>query len=167
MEKEIWKDIPDYEGYQVSDLGNVKSLKLGKNIILKPKLDRGYYAVNVHKNGIKKTFRIYILVAITFLGHKPCGYKIVVDHIDHNKLNDNLLNLRLISQRENTNRKHLKSSSKFTGVSWSKQSNKWVASISINGKTKSLGYFVDEIESSKAYQKALKELVLIHVPPLV
>ena len=42
---EEWKDIPEYEGlYQVSNLGNVKSLKFGKQKLLKPQINsRGYY----------------------------------------------------------------------------------------------------------------------------
>jgi hypothetical protein len=48
-----------------------------------------------------------------------------------------------------------KGSSKYTGVCWCKQSNKWKASISINGKHIHLGSFTDEIEASEYYQSAL------------
>lgn len=46
-----------------------------------------------------------------------------------------------------------KTSSKFKGVSWNKNANKWKAAIMINGKTKHLGYFSSEVEASRAYQK--------------
>ena len=46
MENEIWKPIPNYDGYEVSNYGRVKSLKLGRELILKPFISkRGYYRV--------------------------------------------------------------------------------------------------------------------------
>ena len=75
-----------------------------------------------------------------------------------NKTNNKLDNLEIVTQRENSNQKHLKSSSKYIGVSWSKSRNKWVALIYLNGKHKNLGRFNDELEASKAYQKALQGL---------
>jgi hypothetical protein len=63
-----------------------------------------------------------------------------------------------VTSRANTNRKHLKSSSKYTGVSWHKSANKWMAYIQINDKRKYLGLFTDELSASLAYQNALKEI---------
>ena len=129
---EVWKDIPEYEGYQVSNLGNVRSLfnKSFKNI-------KGLRQRSKIKKGVKRCFMwfrifwsvfnkiiksktkiIHKLVAYAFLNHKPCGYKLVVNHIDRNKENNNLYNLEIIFQRENANRKHIKSSSKYVGVCW-------------------------------------------------
>ena len=161
--KEIYKNIKGYEGkYQVSNLGNVKSLnynRSGKERILKPSKDGGgYYKVLLAKNGINKTSRIHQLVAIAFLNHKPDGYKIVVDHIDNNKLNNNTNNLQLISHRENLSKDKKGFSSKYTGVCWYKTSKKWLASITINGKQKHLGYFINELEASNKYQSILKTL---------
>lgn len=52
---EIWKTIPNYEDYQVSNLGNVKSLKWGKERILKGALDdKGYFNVVILKDKNKK-----------------------------------------------------------------------------------------------------------------
>ena len=158
MEKEVWRSVKDYEDYQISNLGNVKSLKCGNERILKKSLNNhGYYRIGLHKNKVSKTLKVHKLVAIAFLNHKPDGHKLVVNHIDFNKLNNNVSNLEIVSQRENTNRKHLKSSSKYTGVYWFKKSNKWMAGIRINGKQKYLGLFKDEIEASNAYQTALKD----------
>jgi len=166
---EIWKDIIGYEGlYQVSSFGRVKSLggKIGgkgaisKEKILKNNLDsNGYYIVNLCKNSIQKTFKIHKLVAINFLGHIPNGFKIVVDHLNNDKTNNHVSNLQLISSRLNSSKDKKKGSSKFTGVSWNKNNNKWVSHIRINGKSKYLGSFDNEIEASEAYQKALNEIL--------
>jgi hypothetical protein len=66
--------------------------------------------------------------------------------------------MQLVSQRKNTSKDKTGGSSKFVGVSWKKAIKKWQANIQIEGKCKHLGYFYCEIEASKAYQDALKEL---------
>jgi hypothetical protein len=168
---EIWKDIPDYEGmYQVSNLGNVKSLSrvvlrkgkypfLSKEKILSGRIDsNGYYSLSLFKNKTRKFFKKHQLVAMAFLGHKPDGStKIVVDHIDNNKLNNRLDNLQLISHRENVS-KDKKGTSEYTGVCWNKKSNKWKAYIMLNKKQKYLGYFETEQDAHLAYKNALKQL---------
>ena len=82
----------------------------------------------------------------------------VVNHIDLNKKNNNLSNLEIVSNRENSNRKHLKSSSNYTGVSWDKNKRKWQSQIKINNKNIFLGRFNNELEASNAYQKELNKL---------
>ena len=159
---EIWKDIPGYKGlYQASDLGRVKSLHriiMRSNGIKqtinghmkKPSLLRnGYFTVILH-NVKYKQFYVHQLVAMAFFNHSPNKFKIVVDHIDFDKTNNALSNLRLLSNRENTNQKHSKSRSKYTGVFWDRK--KWRSSIRVNGKRIYLGSFMSEIDASKAYQ---------------
>jgi hypothetical protein len=158
---EIFKEVLGYEGlYQVSNLGNVKSLRFGKEKILKAGLDgTKYLTVAVCRDGIPKTKKVHQLVAESFLGHSTCGYELVVNHINFNRIDNRACNLELISQRDNTNSKHIKSTSNYTGVSWYKVNKKWVAKIKIKGKTKHLGYFTNEIDASKSYNAALKEMV--------
>lgn len=111
---ETWIDIKDYEGtYQVSSLGNVKSLdriivcsikdveykRRVKGKILKPcNNGLGYLQVCL-KNNIKKY--IHVLVAEAFV-KKPdnCEYY-EVNHKDHNKANNNYSNLEWVSKKEN------------------------------------------------------------------
>jgi hypothetical protein len=171
MEKEIWKDIPSYEGmYQVSNLGRVKSLdrlvkhysggnRLYKGRLLKESISNvGYLLSCLSKDGKSKVFSVHQLVAMTFLRHKPNGYKgLIVDHIDNNKLNNKLSNIQLITHREN-NSKDRVGTSKYAGVSWSKTSNKWNAKISINKELKHLGYFDCELAAAKAYNDKLKTI---------
>lgn len=169
---EVWKDVVGYEGlYQVSNFGNIKSLKryvkgkvenrLQKEKILSKRLvgakGNQYYAVTLCNNKDRKQFKVSVLVAMVFLNHTPNGYVgFIVDHIDNNPLNNNLNNLQVITKRENSS-KDKKSISKYTGVTFNKKSNKWRAQIWINGKNKTLGIFDDELKAHRAYQKELKQ----------
>lgn len=101
--EEIWQDIEGYKGlYQVSNKGNVKSLKYGKERILKPGIDRdGYYKIMLYNNSVRKTFRLNRLVAQAFipnLDNKP-----QVNHLDENKLNNCVDNLSWTTAKENNN----------------------------------------------------------------
>lgn len=151
---EIWKNIEGFEGYQISNLGRVKSFKRTKERILKGSITGGYIQVEIDK----KLKSIHQLVAIAFLNHKPCGHKLVVNHIDHNKLNNKVENLEIVNQRENANRKHLKSTSKYTGVYWNKRAKKWHSQIIINKKVVYLGLFESEKEAAEVYRNKLSLL---------
>lgn len=93
MIKEIWKDKKDYEGhYQVSNCGRVKSIKFGKERILKPFTDgRGYLYVNLCKNNKQKTYKVHRLVAEAFLPN-PNNLP-MINHRDENKSNNSVNNL--------------------------------------------------------------------------
>lgn len=93
---EIWANIPNYEDYQISNLGNVCSYKNGKRKLLKGLIQNtGYLTVSLNN----KKISVHRLVAITFI-HKPKG-KNVVNHIDGNKLNNNIYNLEWCTTQEN------------------------------------------------------------------
>jgi len=159
MEKEIWKEVKDYPDYEVSNLGRVKSFKDKSNpIILKPGKDLHGYLIVVLSNGKKSTIQIQKLVAIAFLNHVPCGYKLVINHIDFDRTNNKLYNLEIVTARENSNKKHLKSTSQYVGVSWYKRTSKWKSCIAIGRKIIFLGYFINEIDAHNAYQNKLKEI---------
>jgi len=161
--EEIWKDIDGFENYQVSNLGRVKSIgnsfsrkeKILKDRIYKP----GYNTVILYKNKKQKSFLVHQLVAVAFLDHKICGHKLVVNHKDFNKLNNNVDNLEIVTARENSNQKHIKSISKYTGVSFRKDNLRWTAQIVINKKLIHLGYFKNEIDAHNAYQNKLKQIL--------
>ena len=161
MENEIWKPIPNYDGYEVSNYGRVKSLKLGRELILKPKDDfRGYFNIQLWVKNRKKPFKIHQLVAMAFLGHKPDGQNLVVNHINFDKKDNRLENLEVITQRQNANLKHIKSSSKYTGVTWNKKNKRYRALIVINRYQIYLGEFKDEKIASEHYNIALNNLNL-------
>lgn len=155
---EEFGDIPDYEGlYQVSDLGRVKSLKFNggkKEKVLKmTPLKSGYLSTTFHKERQQTNRTVHQLVAIVFLNHVPCKFKLVVNHINTNKLDNRAANLEIITNRENSNQKHIPSSSRFTGVSLDKK--RWRAAIVINGIDVRLGSFDNELEASKYYENAV------------
>lgn len=83
-----------------------------------------------------------------------------VDHIDGNPLNNRRSNLRVCTQQENTMNKRgsKSSSSKFKGVSWLKRDKRWYACINKNYKTYAIGYFKNEVDAAKAYDKKAIEL---------
>ena len=93
-----WKEIKGYEGkYFVSDTGLVKN---SKGLILKSRpQNSGYSIVNLYNKNKRKAFLIHRLVAESFLGHND---SMQVDHIDFNKLNNNLSNLQWVSAKENS-----------------------------------------------------------------
>ena len=156
---EVWKTITDYEDYQVSNLGNVKSLKRYKGtserILKTTSNSTGYPQVTISNSKGVKNIRVHKLVAYMFMGHKPSGLKIVIDHIDNNPLNNKLSNLQLITNRKNASKDRVGGTSNYVGVSWCNTKNKFRSRIYVNGKTKSLGYFTDEIEAHKRYEYEL------------
>mgnify|MGYP003656427802 CR=1 FL=1 len=159
MEKEIWKEVSNYSNYMISSRGRVKSMKFGKERVLKQAPSGGYLATALSKEGRAKTFYIHKLVAIAFLNHIPCGHRIEVNHIDGVKANNNLSNLELLTQEEHAIEtwKSRGKTSAYTGVCWSKTNKKWKAQIRIEGKQKCIGHFEDEVSASEAYLKALTE----------
>lgn len=97
MAKEIWKDIPGYEGlYKISSYGNIMNKK---NNNLKYMNRRGYLYVSLWKNNKGKKYRVHRLVAEIFIP-KIQG-KDVVNHIDENKRNNKVDNLEWCTQQEN------------------------------------------------------------------
>lgn len=111
MNKEIWKDIPGYEGYyQVSNLGNVKSLprkRLDRNqiiqgkILSKRKKQNGYIIVTLSKDSKEQKCYVHRLVAQAFIpNYKNCKE---VNHIDENKLNNSTNNLEWCDRKYNCN----------------------------------------------------------------
>jgi len=97
---EVWKPIPDYDGYEVSNLGRVRSHKYGGWRILKPRLKkRGYYNVCLRRENRSKNFDIHYLVLLAFVGPRPEG--MFVCHLDHNTSHNCLSNLEYNTPSEN------------------------------------------------------------------
>lgn len=113
LNNEIWKDIPNYEGfYQASNLGRIKSLdrevvnRNGVKLIFPAvllKLCSGktspYLCANLCKNNINKKYMVHRLVAMCFL--PDWNSRLEVNHIDGNVFNNNVSNLEMCTRREN------------------------------------------------------------------
>lgn len=96
--KEIYKDIKGYEKlYQVSNIGNVKSLY--KNRLLKPSIENGYLYVILYKDKQPTHKRIHRLVTETFIDNPKNLPQ--VNHKDEDKLNNNVNNLEWCDNRYN------------------------------------------------------------------
>lgn len=77
----------------------------------------------------------------------------IVDHCNHDTLNNRRENLRLCTVAQNTanQRKSIRNTSGFKGVSWDRQNRQWEAKVCINGHRIFLGRFADLIEAARAY----------------
>ena len=112
---EIWKDIPNYEGfYQVSNLGRIRSLnhsvltglknskevvKRGK--IIKPNLCRGYEKITLSKNNKRVSKQVHRLVAEAFIPNPD--NKPQINHINGIKIDNKIENLEWCTSKENVN----------------------------------------------------------------
>jgi hypothetical protein len=91
-----------------------------------------------------------------FVMHTPTGMD--TDHINHNTLDNRRVNLRICSPQQNQFNKKPegKGRSKYKGVSWTTNRQKWCARIRVRNKKKHIGYFTDEIEAARAYDAAAR-----------
>ena len=123
---------------------------------------RGYIRININK-------KFYQLHRLIYKYHNE-NWDITdssknnqIDHIDINKSNNKIENLRVvnISQNLRNKNKFKNCSSKFIGVSWNKTGKKWKASISINSKNKHLGYYDTEEEAYEVYKIQYDEIMTV------
>jgi hypothetical protein len=140
---ETYKKIVGFENYSVSDHGNARNDTTGR-ILKAINHKRGYLQVGLRKNNKPHIKKIHKLVTAAFLLNPE--KKNCVDHIDNNKHNNNLINLRFAtSQQNNQNRSINNNNTSGTkGVGWNKKSMKWTARIKINGKSIHLGSFINK-----------------------
>lgn len=109
MKEEIWKAIEGFEDYAISTFGNVKRITPKQhthiNKIIKPYINNcGYYVVVLSQDKKKFIKLIHRLVAKAFI-ENPNNLT-DVDHIDNNKLNNNVINLQWLSHRDNMIKMH-------------------------------------------------------------
>ncbi|MBQ3434293.1 MAG: HNH endonuclease [Selenomonadaceae bacterium] len=96
---ELWLPVPDFDKYQVSNFGRVKSFNRSNQRILKPAIVKGYPHVQLKKDRQHKNFYIHRLVAQAFIPN-PEG-KSEINHRDGNKLNNFVGNLEWATSSEN------------------------------------------------------------------
>jgi len=82
------------------------------------------------------------------------------DHINHNGLDNRKANLRLATKIQNSlNRRkvNIRTSSKYKGVFFVRRTRRWVARIMVDKRRRYLGYFTNEIDAAKAYDRAARK----------
>jgi hypothetical protein len=143
---ERWRIIEDYDNYSVSSFGRVKNNKTGQ--VLKAGVSNTYYTVSLYVAGKGTTELVHRLVAKAFINNRH--NKLFVDHIDNNRLNNNILNLRWVTKVQNHQNQLMRidNTSGVKGVSFHKQRNKWHARICIDRIQINLGLF-DNFEDAK------------------
>ena len=137
-------------------------LSNGKNIVLVDDEDHNWlkkYKWHLHSNGYaKSTIKSKSKRMHRLIMNEPAGFDI--DHIDHNKLNNQKNNLRIVTRSQNMmNRlKGKNCSSIYKGVCWKREINKWSVQIMIDNKYIHIGVFKIEEEAAVAYNKAAIKL---------
>lgn len=164
---EEWKDIIETEGkYQISNQGRLRTKdawvknkngeRFVKGVIRKSTARKpdGYHTTAFYLEGVRWTDYIHRLTWRYFGSGIEPDRSSTIDHIDNNKDNNCIGNLRLVSNRDNVSKgKSLGSkTSRYTGVSKSKR--RWVAKIQYNGEGINLGYFKSENQAGLTYLKA-------------
>jgi len=119
-------------------------------------INKYWYAVrNDSTNGYKNRKRVYMHRSIM-----SCPDELVVDHIDHNTLDNRRVNLRICSRHQNcSNALPIdNASSKYRGVYWLSRDNMWMARITCRGTRIYLGMYEYEDDAAIAYNMAATEL---------
>lgn len=159
------KNIIGYEGkYAVSEDGRVFNLIRGVEMRLNN--NNGYYYVRLRDNGTVVNYRVHRLVYEAFKGRIIDN--LVIDHIDGNKHNNNINNLRQLPNRENCNSGIQKKRKEKLprGVRLFKKHGTFGAEIMIEKERYYLGTYKTSIEASKAYQEALKNWLDKKIKPI-
>ena len=97
MEKEIWVEMWDYPTYEVSNLGRVRRAKTERLLTIRED-GNGYNVVCIFYNKKKHTKRLGKVIWQSF---NECDCAKTIDHIDRNKSNDRLDNLRCVTMFRN------------------------------------------------------------------
>ena len=142
------KNLFDYVDGQLVSKTNIKQRKIGS--VLGSLASKGYLTARVSS----KLYRVHRLVFLYFHGFMPSQ----VDHIDGNRQNNQIENLREATSAQNNQNRVATGASKIKGVVWHKQSKKWVASICINRKSVHLGSFEKIEDAAQAATDARKKL---------
>lgn len=159
--QEVFKKVEGFPNYSVSNMGRAR-YDLYDEILKGCTHVNGYHAVNLYKTPDREcpsSYKlVHRLVAIAFIDNP--NNKRCVDHIDNDRKNNIVTNLRWVTNGENMMNisKPKNNTSGVKGVMYSKKDKRWIAQIKINGKSKHLGSFINKEDAIKARVIKAKEL---------
>lgn len=116
-----------------------------------------YLTVGFYVNGKLRTFQVHRIIWLHVYGQWPDG---VIDHIDGNRTNNSISNLRVVTNRDNcrNGKRRRNNQSGISGVNWHKKQQKWNARINDGCRRIHLGSFDRLEDATAARQRAEKEL---------
>ena len=144
--QEYLKELFEYDGESL--IWKVKkahsSIKVG-SVAGSASKSHGYWRIGIDG-------KYYLAHRLIWLYHYGSFPDNSIDHIDQNKLNNSITNLRDVTHQENCKNqaKYKSNTSGITGVYWHKQAKKWMAQGMVDGKLKNLGYFTDKLDAITA-----------------
>jgi hypothetical protein len=115
----------------------------------------GYKQLKLSYEKKQKSYKVHRIISYAFLGLDIDNPKIKIDHIDRDRLNNKLSNLRQVTNQQNCFNRTAK------GYSWFKRDNKWSAHIKLDGKKIHLGYFDLEEDARQSYLNAKEKYHVI------
>lgn len=173
---EIAKPVPGYENlYEVSNHGRISNFR---KILKTYKINSGYVAIKLQKNGERKSVLLHRLVAELFIPN-PDG-KPEVNHKDGNKENNCVTNLEWVTSSENKRHaynsgiriynepykgvKKASTKSKYHNVSWDNSRQKWIGAVTWKNRPYKAKRFDVESDAAKYVNQLLDELGLYDRP---
>ena len=143
-------EIVGFEDYLIYDDGRVWSKK-GKGRFMKHQFNKkGYSQLGLWKDDTYKSMRVHRLIALHYIENPE--NKPQVDHIDNNRQNNHISNLRWVSHAEQQSNKQAYGAVPLRGVC--KKGEKFVAMITIDGKQKYIGIYDTAELASQAYNES-------------
>jgi len=152
--EEVWRTVPGFERYEVSDQGRVRNKETDK--LLNPSTDSyGYLKLKLYNPQGVKQFKVHRLVLLVFKGPS----ELHTDHINMDKQDNRILNIEYVTNRENCFRRAtLKDNGKgLVGVD-ERENGRYRARTWENGVYLSLGTFDTFEEAHQVYLDKRKEL---------
>ncbi|MCZ2128594.1 MAG: HNH endonuclease [Anaerolineales bacterium] len=151
MSKELIQELRDTFEYHAD--GYLIRKKNGKPCGQRANDPNGYARVSVGRHINKRQLYVHRIIYAIVHGEMPEGQ---IDHIDQNRINNRIENLREVSSSENlhNSKKRKDNSSGFPGVYWDAHARKWKSQIMVNNRNIHLGLYKEFADAVLAKKKA-------------